>query len=206
MAAFSDCHCAFIPALFSLSAEISFSTDCLRSRARLVLFLEQRLALDLELDQSPLDLVDFLRQAVDFDPEPARGLVHQVDGLVRQEAVADVPIRQRGRRHQRVVGDPHPVVHLVAFLEPAQDGDRVGDARLTDEDRLEAPLERRVLFHVLAILVERGGTHHVQFAAGQRRLEQVAGVHGAFGGPRPDQGVHLVDEDDVPPFRLQSVP
>jgi hypothetical protein len=40
---------------------------------------------------------------------------------------------------------------------------------------------------------------HVQLAAGQHRLEHVAGVHGAFGRAGPDDGVQLVDkEHDLP--------
>ena len=88
------------------------------------------------------------------------------------------------------------MVHLVALLEAAQDGDRVLDRRLADEDRLEPPLERGVLLDVLAVLVERGGADHAQLATGQHRLEHVAGVHGALGGAGADDGVQLVDERD----------
>ena len=61
---------------------------------------------------------------------------------------------------------------------------------------LEAALQRGVLFDVLAVLVERGGADAVQLAARQHGLEQVAGVHGAFGLARADHGVQLVDEQD----------
>ena len=50
-----------------------------------------------------------------------------------------------------------------------------------DEHLLEAALERGVLLDVLAVLVERGGADHAQLAAGQHRLEHVAGVHRALG-------------------------
>ena len=70
------------------------------------------------------------------------------------------------------------------------------NARLLDEDRLEAPLERRVLLDVLAVLVERRGADQAQLAAGEHRLDHVAGVHRAFGGAGPDDGVELVDEGD----------
>ena len=72
--------------------------------------------------------------------------------------------------------------------------------RLADEDLLEAALERRVLLDPLAVLVERGRADHVQLAAGQHRLEHVAGVHrGVAAGARADDRVQLVDEgDDLP--------
>ena len=41
-----------------------------------------------------------------------------------------------------------------------------------------------------------GGADAVQLAARERRLEHVAGVHGALGGAGADDGVQLVDEQD----------
>ncbi len=69
--------------------------------------------------------------------------------------------------------------------------------RLADQHLLEAPLQRRVLLDVLAVLVERGRADHPQLAAGQHRLEHVAGVHRALAGRAgADDGVQLVDEGD----------
>ena len=67
---------------------------------------------------------------------------------------------------------------------------------LIDQHGLEAAFERGILFDVLAIFVERGGADAVQFAARQHGLEQVAGVHGAFGLARADHGMQFVDEED----------
>ena len=87
-------------------------------------------------------------------------------------------------------------MQLVFLLDAAQDRDRVLDRRLADEDRLEAPRQRRVLLDVLAVFVERGGADAVQLAARQRRLQHVGGVHRAFGLAGADQRVQLVDEED----------
>ena len=62
--------------------------------------------------------------------------------------------------------------------------------------RLEAALERGVLFDVLAVLVERGRADAVQLAAGEHGLQEVACVHAALGLARADDGVQLVDEED----------
>ena len=88
------------------------------------------------------------------------------------------------------------MVRLVALLEAAQDRDRVLDRRLADEDRLEAPLERRVLLDVLAVLVERRRADAAQLAAREHRLQHVRGVHGALGRAGADDRVQLVDEED----------
>ena len=68
--------------------------------------------------------------------------------------------------------------------------------RLADVHLLEAALEGGVLLDVLAVLVERGGADHAQLAAGEHRLDHVAGVHRALGGAGADDGVQLVDEGD----------
>ena len=72
--------------------------------------------------------------------------------------------------------------------------------RLVDHHRLEAALQRGVLLDVLAVLVEGGRADHVQLAAGQHRLEHVAGVHRALGRAGADHGVQLVDEQQDPPL------
>ena len=129
---------------------------------------------------------------------PCRGLIHQIDGFVGQEAVGDIAVGQHRRRDQRAVADLHLVVHLEELLDTAQDRDGVLDGRGVDHDRLEAPLERFVLLDIFPIFVERRRADAVQLAARQERLQEVARVHRAFGRTRADDGVQLVDEDDDP--------
>ena len=161
-----------------------------------IVVVAERLELDLELHDVPVDLVDLGRLGVDLHPDPRRRLVDQVDRLVGQEAVGDVAVAERRRGDERRVLDADLVVDLVALLEPAQDRDRVLDRRLAHVHGLEAPLERRVLLDVLAVLVERGRADRAQLAAREHRLEHVAGVHRALGGAGADDRVQLVDEHD----------
>ena len=156
----------------------------------------ERGALDFERSGLALQLVDLGGHGADLNGERRGGFVDQVDGLVGQEAVADVAVRERGRGHDGRVLDAHVVVLLVAIFQAAQDGDGVLDVGLAHVDDLEAALEGRVLLDVFAVLVERGGADGAQLAARQGRLEHVAGVDGAFGRARADQRVQLVDEED----------
>ena len=143
------------------------------------------------------ELVDLDRRALDLHAQPGGGLVDQVDRLVGQLTAGDVAVGEHRRGHQGGVGDLHAVVRLVLLLQPAQDRHGVLDARLADEDLLEAALEGRVLLDPLAVLVERGRTDQVQLAAREHRLEHVAGVHrGVAAGARADDRVQLVDEGD----------
>ena len=162
----------------------------------LVGLLGQRRLLDLELADPTLDDVDLERHRVDLDAQARRGLVDEVDGLVGELAGRDVAVRQHRGRDQRGVLDADAVVHLVALLEPAQDGDGVFHRRLADEHLLEPPLQRGVLLDVLAELVERGRADHAQLAARQHRLDHVAGVDRALGATGADDRVQLVDEGD----------
>jgi hypothetical protein len=85
-------------------------------------------------------------------------------------------MRQDGGGDQGGVLQLHPVMDLVALAQAAKDADRVLDSGLAHHHRLEASLERRVLFDVLPVLVERGRTDRVQLAAREHRLEHVRGV------------------------------
>ena len=124
------------------------------------------------------------------------GLVDEVDRLVREEAVRDVAVGEVRRGDERLVGDRHLVVLLVAVAKALQDLDRVRERRLLDLDRLEAPLERGVLLEVLAVLVERRRADRLQLAASEHRLQDRGRVDGTLGGAGADEGVQLVDEQD----------
>ena len=171
----------------------------------LVLLLLQRLALDLELDQAPLQTIELLGLGIDLHADARGRLVHQVDRLVRQLPIGDVAMRQRRRGDDRRIGDLHAVMHGVAFLQAAQDRDRVLDARLADEHLLETALQRGVLLDVLAVFVERGRADAMQLAARERGLEHVAGIHRALGLAGADHGVQLVDEQDDVAFLLGQI-
>ena len=132
----------------------------------------------------------------DLHPLAGRRLVDEVDRLVRQEAVGDVAVGEGRRGDDRRIGDAHAMMGLILLLEAAQDRDRVLDRGLGDEYRLEAPRQSRILLDVLPIFVERGRADAMQFAARQRRLQEVGSVHRAVGLAGPDERVHLVDEQN----------
>ena len=173
--------------------------------APLVALLGERLLLDLELEDPAGDLVELGGQRVDLGADHRARLVDQVDRLVGQETVGDVPVREDRGRHERAVLDLDAVVDLEALFEAPQDRDGVLDARGVDEHRLEPPLERGVLLDLLPVLVERGGADAVELAAREHRLEEVRGVGGALGLAGADDGVELVDEEDHPPVALADL-
>ncbi len=127
--------------------------------ARCVLLLLERLALDLKLHDLTLHHVDLGGKRINLDPQAAGGLVDKIDGLVRKEAIGDVAVGEGGRGHDGRVGDLHTVVDLVLFLEASKNRNGVLARWLAHVHGLEASLERRILLHVLAVLIQRRGTH-----------------------------------------------
>ena len=130
------------------------------------------------------------------DAHACARLVHEVDRLVGQEPPVDEPVGELHGGLDGVVCVAHLVMRLVGGLQAVEYLDRVGDARRLDHDRLEPAFQRGVLFDALAIFVERGRADALEFAAGERGLDDVRGVHGALGSARADERVELVDEED----------
>ena len=155
---------------------------------------------ELELQEPSLEDVDLGGDRLQLHRQSAGGLVDEVDRLVGQEAVGDVPRGELGGGDEGRVLDLDLVVDLVPLLQASEDGHGVLDRRLADEDGLEPALQGRVLLDVLAELVERRRADAAQLAPGQGRLEQVGGVHRAIRLARADDQVQLVDEEDDPPF------
>ena len=126
------------------------------------------------------------------------GLIDQVDGLIRQKTVRDVPLAQQHRLTQDTVGDLDAVIRLVVGGQTLEDLDGILDGRLVHRHRLEPALQGAVLFDRFAVFVEGGGADHLNFAPGQGGLQDVGGVHAALRVACAHNVVDLVDhQDDV---------
>ena len=168
---------------------------------RRVVFLAQRLALDLQLNDLALHRLQIRRQRIDLHAQARRSFIDQVDRLVGQKTVGDVAMRQHRRGKDRGIFDLHAVVNFIAFLEAAQNGDRVLDGRLSDIGLLKPPLERFVFLDVLLVFVQRRCADASQITARQRGFQHVGGIDRPFGAAGADQRVKLVDkQDDVGRF------
>ena len=118
---------------------------------------------------SAFEAFDLRRPGHGADAGARAGLVHHVDGFVRQKPVGDVAIRELDRGLDGLVGEFGLVMVLVFRPEALEDQDRLLDGRRFDLDGLEAAFEGGVLLDVLAILVEGGGADALQLAAAQAR-------------------------------------
>src|SRR5579875_292981 len=177
--------------LADLLRELGF---LLAQRCRLfeLLVADGHLLVTPHLSQLPLHLFAFGRQRAGPQANPRGGLVDEVDGLVRQVAIAYVAIGQLGRLIDRLLGDHQPVMLLVFGTQPAQDLDRLVDRGRIDDHGLEAPLQGGIALYVLSVLVHGGGAYALQLATRQRRLQDVGRVDRPFGSAGADERVQLI--------------
>ena len=188
----------FFPALHQLVALcVQFCEFCLY----LLHFQGNAFALDglllyLQLADPGVEVVYRLRDGVHLQAQLGGGLVHEVYGLVREETVVDVPVREVYGGYEGVVLYLHAVVVLVFLLYSPEDGDGFGRRRLVNHHLLESPLQGLVGLEVFLELVQGGGTYGAQLAPCQRRLEDVGCVHRARASARAHEGVYLVYEQD----------
>ena len=161
-----------------------------------LLFLDGGLLLDAGFLDVGLEFLDLGWPGHGLDAGTGSGLVHDVDGLVRQETAGDVAVGKFDGRSDGVVGEVHLVMILVTGAKALENLDCILDGGRLDLDGLEASLEGGVLLDVLAILVEGGGADALHLASAQCRLDDVGGVHCALGGSGTNDSVQLVDEKD----------
>ena len=141
-------------------------------------------------------LIELRRHRIQLGLDHGAGFIHKVNGLVGQETVGNIAVGQGRGGDERSVLNLDAVVDLIPFLQTTQDRDSVLNGRFVDHDRLETAFQRGVLLDIFAVLIKRSRTNAVQLAAGQHRLEQVAGIHRAISLARTDDGVQLINKED----------
>ena len=188
----------FFPLVFrqlKLFADLLFGI-AKRRRFFEFLALHGRVLLLADVLEPAFQLLQIRRYRIGVEPYSGPGFIDKIDRFVRQEAVLDIAVGQLNGLINRFIGDFHAVMRFIAVAQPVQNLDRFFHRRLVDRNRLEAPFQRGVFFDVLAVLIERRRPDALQFAAGQRRLQDVRSVDRAFRAAGPDQRMQLVDEQD----------
>ena len=96
---------------------------------------------------------------------------------------------------QGSLGVFHAVVLFKARFQPFENFYRLLDGWLDHIHLLEAARQGRVFFEDAAVFGKRGGANALELPAGERGLEQVAGIHGAAAGRAcANQCVDFVNE------------
>ena len=166
----------------------------------LEVLMRNRILLTLpQLLQLRLLLVQIRRRRERLNAHAGCRLVHQVDSLIRQEPVGDVPVRQLHRRLQRIIRDRQAVVFFIFFTQSAQNFERFLRAGFADIDRLKASFQRRILLNMLAVFIQRRRADALHLAAGQRRLQDVRSIQAAFRLTCADDVMNLINEQQHVP-------
>ena len=111
-------------------------------------------------------------------------------------------MRQRSCRHQSAVRNLYAMEYLIALLQPTQDRDGILNRRLIYLHRLEPSLQGGVLLNILPVLIQRRRTDTVQLAAGQHRLQHVAGIHRTVRLTCTDDQMKLINKQNDFAFAL----
>ena len=122
--------------------------------------------------------------------------IQQVNGFIRQVTVCYIPLAHQHRFINQGVGNLHLVVLLVVALNAQQHFVGVLHRWLLDLHRLEPALQGGILLYKLTILGKGGSADHLNFAARERRLQDICRVHGALTVAGAHQIVHLVNEQN----------
>ena len=84
----------------------------------------------------------------------------------------------------------------VAFRDALHDLNRFFHGGLRHRHRLEPTFQSGILLDILPVLVEGGGSDHLNLPPGKRGLEDVGGIHAALGVTGAHQIVDLIDHQN----------
>ena len=96
-----------------------------------------------DLAQLVVHLAQLVGQGHVADAHAGARLVHNVDGLVGQETILDIAVRQRDGGLKRLVGEMHLMMRLVAVAQPLHDAQGLLLVGLADRDGLETAPSRQ---------------------------------------------------------------
>ena len=157
---------------------------------------------NLQLFDFPGDFVQLFRYGVDLHTQLGCRFIHQVDGLVGEEAVGNVSTAQLYGSNDGIVFDAHVVMIFITFFQSAKNGDGAERIRLVDHHNLETSFQSFVFFKILLVFVQSRCPDRTEFPTRQRRLEDVGGIHRSFAFPGAYQRMNLVDEQNDVAIRL----
>mmetsp|Transcript_25207 Transcript_25207/g.49241 ORF Transcript_25207/g.49241 Transcript_25207/m.49241 type:complete len:354 (-) Transcript_25207:1153-2214(-) len=137
-------------------------------------------SLHLQLQQPSVELIQSLGLGGDLNLQLGGCLVHQVDRLVGQEPVCDVPVRELGSGHEGRVHDTDSVMDLISLLETSENRGSGIDGGLVDHHSLEPSFQGLVLLNVLTVFVHSRRTNAPKLSPCKERLQKVSCIQGSL--------------------------
>mmetsp|Transcript_5557 Transcript_5557/g.13087 ORF Transcript_5557/g.13087 Transcript_5557/m.13087 type:complete len:226 (-) Transcript_5557:931-1608(-) len=94
------------------------------------------------------------------------------------------------------VTDSDTVVSFVSRLQTTKNTNGIFRRWLINHDLLESALQCFVLFNVLAVFIDGGGTDAAQTTTGESGLQKVRSIHRTLRRPSSNNRVHFINEEN----------
>ena len=112
-----------------------------------------QLAVTGKASEVPTQFIQLRRHRIVLNAELARRLINQVDRLVRQEPIGDIPIGQLDGLHDRILCNLNSMVFFIPVAKPLNNADSFIHVRWLNVNRLKPPLQCPIFFDMLAVLI-----------------------------------------------------
>ena len=164
--------------------------------AETVIFFLKGRFLNFHLHDLTAHFIQLCGHGIQLCLDQGTGFIYQVNGLIRQEPVGNITVRQSRCGHQRAVGDLYSMENLITFLQSTKNGNGVFHSRLIYHNRLEPTFQGSVFFNIFPILIQSGGTDAVKFSSCQHRFQHISGIHGTVSLTCPYDQMELINKQD----------
>ena len=124
------------------------------------------------------------------------GLVHQINGFIRQKTVVNVTLGEFRCCTQTVLCDRHMMMFFILWAQTAQNLNGLFHARFFYGHRLETALQRCIFFNVLTVFLNGCGTDDLNQSPGQCRFHDIGRIQRTFRATGTDDRMQLIDKQN----------
>ena len=108
------------------------------------------------------------------------GLIQQVDGLIRQETIGDIALRQHHTLMGNLRRNGDTVELSIGLGQTLHNLACLGDGGFCNSDRLEAALQGGILFNIFPIFRKCRSADNLYFSPGKGGFQDICRVHAAL--------------------------
>ena len=139
---------------------------------------------------------DLLRRRGKVNGDAGAGGIQHINGFVRQLTPGEITFAQRCCGLQGVIINQHAVRLFIDRRQTTQNNGGFGGVGFADLHQLEAARQGGIFLEVFFVFAPGGGGDGFQFAARQRRFEQVGDIQPALLVARANQGMCFVNKQN----------
>ena len=141
-------------------------------------------------------VLQILRNLDGIQAHACARFIEHVNGLVRQEAFADVAFTKFNGSTHSIRRITHIVMLFILRAEAIENLDRIFDRRRIHDNRLETAFKSRILLDVLAVFVKSRSANALEFTTCKGGLKDVRSIEAAFRAACPHNRVEFIDKEN----------